>query len=201
VGIYRDRVLPHLVEASLRGPDIEACRRRATAGLAGTVVEIGFGSGRNVAHYPAAVERVLAVEPSVRARAMGTARVGASTVPVEFVGLDGQALPLDDVSVDAVLSTWTLCSIPDLDRALAEARRVLRPGGALHFVEHGRHPDPGVQRWQRRLNPLQRWVFGCELDRDFGARLAAAGFTVDLAHHTHGPRTFGYLYEGTAVVA
>src|SRR5262249_7879210 len=146
------------------------------AGLDGEVAEIGFGSGLNVPHYPPAVRRVRAVDPATLGRKLAAERLAAAQVEVEFVGLDGQRLPLADHSVDHVLATWPLCSLPRPALALAEIRRVLRPGGALHFVEHGRHPDPQVARWQDRLTPLQRRVAGgCHLNRPIDALVRSSG--------------------------
>src|SRR4051812_2118017 len=177
MGWYREQVLPRLTERLMRAPDMNDLRARTTAGLAGTVVEIGFGSGLNVRYYPPEVERVWAVEPSVVARGIAAPRIAGSPVPVDLVGLDGQRLPLDDASADGALSTWTLCTIPDVDRALAELRRVLRPGGRFHFVEHGLHPDPGLQKWQHRLEPLQKaWAGGCHLTRSAEELVRGAGF-------------------------
>ena len=145
---YAEHVLPRIVDLTCGGKRMEPVRRPALAGLHGTVVEVGFGSGPNVGLYPAAVERVLAVEPSEGARDLARRRMaGVAHPPVEFVGLDGASLAASpDASADAVLSTFTLCTIPDIDAAMAEIVRVLRPGGALHFVEHGRSADPKVFR-------------------------------------------------------
>jgi SAM-dependent methyltransferase len=121
---------------------------------------------------------------------------------VEFVGLDGERLPVDDESVDHVLITWSLCTIPDPGRALEEVRRVLRPGGRLHFVEHGLAPDAGVVRWQRRLNPIQRRVFGgCHLDRPIDRLIGDAGLRIDHldTYFMAGPKPLSWFYEGTAV--
>jgi ubiquinone/menaquinone biosynthesis C-methylase UbiE len=202
VGFYADRIVPRIVEASLGNTEAAGYRTRATAGLAGTVVEIGFGSGLNIDHYPPEVERVLAVEPAPGARARAQARIEASPVPVELVGLDGQKLPLDDGVADAVLSTWTLCTIPDLRRALGEVRRVLKPEGRFHFLEHGLHPDARVAAWQRRLDPIQRCVFaGCHLSRAIDRHVVDSGFELEHLDHDQmsGPRPFGYLYLGTAI--
>ena len=125
-------------------------------------------------------------------------------MPIEYVGLDGEHLPLDDASVDHVLSTWTLCTIPDVGAALAEVRRVLRPGGALHFVEHGRSPDAAVARWQERLDPLQRrLVGGCHLTRPIDELIRASGLEMTQLrnHYLRGPKVFGYLYIGAAIRA
>jgi SAM-dependent methyltransferase len=176
---YRQRVLPRIVNANCGIRRLEPLRQRVCAGLAGDVVEIGFGSGHNVPFYPAAVTRVAAVEPSDLSWRLASERVRASPVPVRRAGLDGQRLPLDDGSCDAALSTWTLCTIPDATAALSEVGRVLRPGGKLHFLEHGLAPDENVRRWQRRLEPLQKRLFGgCHLTRPIVDLLTAAGFTI-----------------------
>ena len=160
MGIYQDRILPRLTDVAMSRREFTAIRARVSAGLQGEVLEIGFGSGLNVPYYPAAVTRVLAVDPATAGRKLAAARVAASPVPVEYTGLDGQALPLEAASVDHVLTTWTLCTIPDAAQALAEVCRVLRPGGSLHFVEHGRSPDARVAAWQDRLTPWQRRLAG-----------------------------------------
>ena len=169
--------------------------------MQGDVVEVGFGSGHNVAYYPPEVDRVLAVEPSIVARRLAGQRVAASTLAVEFVELDGHDLALPDNCADAAVSTFTLCTIPDVARALAELARVLRPGGRLHFLEHGLSPDPKVVTWQHRLTPLQKRVFGgCHFDRPIAELLTAAGFRVVALENSYlsGPKTPGYLYEGIA---
>jgi ubiquinone/menaquinone biosynthesis C-methylase UbiE len=171
------------------------------AGLTGEVLEVGFGSGRNVPHYPSAVTRVLAVDPDSVGRKLASGRVAASRVPVEFVGLDGQDLPLADESVDHVLITWTLCTIPDVGRALAEVRRVLRGGGSLHFVEHGRSPRSRIAWWQDRITPTWGKVAGgCHLNRSIPDLIAEAGLTVTRleTYPTTGLGPFGFMFEGTA---
>jgi ubiquinone/menaquinone biosynthesis C-methylase UbiE len=201
MGWYVDRVVPRLADATLRGAEVTSARARVCAGLAGEVVEVGFGSGRNVPHYPATVTRVLAVDPSTLGRELAAERVAASPVPIEYVGLDGEQLPLEDETVDQVLSTWTLCSIPDVGRALGEMRRVLRPGGSLHFVEHGRAPQPKTARWQDRLTPIQRRVFGgCHLNRPIDQLIEHAGLRLTTLRNyfVSGPKPFGYTFEGVA---
>lgn len=204
MGFYAERVLPRVVDLALSGKAFAPLRARVAADLDGEVLEVGFGSGRNVPVYPPAVKRVLAVDPAVGGRRLAAERIAASRVPIEFVGLTGEELPLEDRSVDHVLTTWTLCTIPDVDRALREVRRVLRPGGALHFVEHGRAPDPKVARWQDRLTPIQRRVAGgCHLNRPIAELIAGAGLDLGPVDNFYlrGPKAFGYMFEGVATRA
>lgn len=201
MGFYRHHVLPRLVDLACGSGELRAWRAKVVQGLHGRVVEIGFGSGLNVPHYPADVEVVLAVEPAEVARRLAEPRIAASPVPVEHVGLDGQALPLATASCDAALSTFTLCTIPDPAAALAELRRVLRPGGRFHFLEHGLAPDPSVATWQRRLEPLQRRLAdGCHLTRDATTLVEQAGFEVDWVErrYARGPKPWSWFTAGVA---
>ena len=179
MGVYNDRVLPRILNASCGSNRLDPLRRRVCASLAGEVVEIGFGSGLNIPFYPAGVARVAAVEPSDMSWKLAGERVRASNVPVLRSSRDGQSLPFADDSFDAALSTWTLCTIPDVAAALGELRRVVKPGGTLHFLEHGLAPDERVRRWQRRLDPVQeRIAGGCHLTRPIVELLITAGFTI-----------------------
>src|SRR6478736_225494 len=176
---WTDHVVPHLVDRSLSTEPVMRLRAETVSGLTGRVLEIGFGSGLNAALYPVDVDRVDAVEPSAVGWELSEARRRAAQVRIERVGLDGQLLDAEDASYDAVLSTFTLCTIPDVVRALEEVRRVLRPGGRLHFLEHGLSPDASVAAWQRRLDPVQRAVAGgCHLSRDVPALVTAADLAV-----------------------
>lgn len=180
MGFYGERVLPRLIDMSCGMKSSHPLRRQVCAGLRGEVVEIGFGTGHNVPFYPGTVTSVAAVEPSDLSWRLARHRVAAASIPVERSGLDGQSLPFADNSFDTALSTWTLCTIPDPVRALIELRRVLRPGGTLHFLEHGLAPDDDVRRWQRRLEPLNKRVAGgCHLTRVVDDLLASAGFTIE----------------------
>jgi ubiquinone/menaquinone biosynthesis C-methylase UbiE len=203
VGVYGDHVLPRIVNVACGMKAVRPLRQRVCAGLEGEVVELGFGSGHNVPFYPPAVARVAAVEPADLGWKLAQKRVGASGVPVERSGLDGQSLPFPDDNFDTALSTWTLCTIPDLPSALAEVRRVLKPGGTFHFLEHGLAPDEKVQRWQHRLNPLQNRMFGgCNLNRPIVDLVSGAGFTiseVDEFYEEGAPKFIGADSLGVAV--
>jgi SAM-dependent methyltransferase len=202
---WDEHVVPRVVDRALAGDDVEVLREQACVGLSGRVLEIGFGSGRNVGHYPAAVTEVSAVEPSDVGWRLAQPRVASSPVPVVRTGLDGQRLAAADGGFDAAVSTFTLCTIPDVRAAIGEVRRVLRPGALFHFVEHGLSPDTGVARWQRRLEPLQRRAFGgCHLTRPIDALVGEQLEVVGMQRwYLPGPRVshpFGYVYAGTARV-
>ncbi len=206
---YDERVLPRCVDLMCASPGMDKWRRRAVDGLSGTVVELGFGSGANVELYPDEVHRVFAVEPSALARRRSERHIdaaarrrGGGALMVEHVGLDGQSLPLPDASCDGALTTFTLCTIPDVRRALAEVHRVLRPGGRLHFLEHGASPDAVVRRWQDRLEPAQRrFGGGCHLTREPGDLVAEAGFRVEHLEQRYakGPRPWSWFTVGHAI--
>lgn len=201
MGWYESRVLPRIVDLSLRTADFSRIRAKVAGDLDGEVLEIGFGSGLNVPHYPATVTKVVAIDPATAGRKLAASRIARCAVPIEFAGLDAGELPADDGSVDHVLSTWTLCTVPDPALALAEVKRVLRPGGSLHFAEHGLAPDAKVARFQRRFTPLQRRVFGgCHLDRPIDELITAAGFELTRLdkYYMPGPKAVGYTFEGVA---
>lgn len=174
-----ERAMAGAIDAILGERAVGAFRREVCRDARGTVLELGFGSGANLPHFPEAVTEVLAVDPSTAAWERARSRIDGFGRPVRRVGLDAAELPLAAASVDTVVCTWTLCSLPEVDRSLAEAQRVLRPGGAFHFVEHGLSPEPLVASVQHRLQPAWGRVSGgCHLDRDPVADLARTGWRV-----------------------
>lgn len=202
MGFYREHVLPRLVDRACGTGELRRWRRQVTEGLSGSVVEIGFGSGLNLPAYPPEVDLVYAVEPALTARRLAEDRIAASHVLVEHVALRGESIPLDAGSCDGALSTFTLCTIPDVEAALAEVLRVLKPGGRFHFLEHGISPDESVAAWQRRLEPVQKRVAdGCHLTRDATELVRSAGFEIERSEsrYAKGPKPWTWLTEGAAV--
>src|SRR5215213_8367483 len=164
MGLYGEQVLPRIIDVACGLKTVQPLRRRVCQGLEGEVLELGFGSGHNVPFYPETVTRASAGEPAEVGWKLAGKRLAAARVAVGRSGLDGEALPFPDASFDTALSTWTLCTIPDVAKALSEVRRVLKPGGRFHFLEHGLAPDEGVRRWQHRLDSLEQRLFGgCHL--------------------------------------
>jgi ubiquinone/menaquinone biosynthesis C-methylase UbiE len=201
--MYQDKILPRLQDKVMNREANAAVRERVSTGLSGDVVEVGFGTGLNARHYPSAVHKILAVEPSDLCMRIAGPRIDSTEVAVERVGLTGERLDLPTGQFDGVLSTWTLCTIPDMDAALQELFRVLKPGGVFHFVEHGRSPDDAVRRWQHRIEPVQKRIGGgCHLTRRISERIEEAGFQMERleTYYFEGePKPFGYTFEGRAI--
>jgi ubiquinone/menaquinone biosynthesis C-methylase UbiE len=205
MSFWEEQLLPRFITVACGTKEAARHRKDVVVGLQGSVVEIGFGSGLNVPFYPADVTRVYAVDPSELGRRLSRKRVSVSPIPVEYVGLDGENLPLGDASVDAALSTFTLCTIPHVGMALRELYRVVRPGGTVHFLEHGLAPDADVARKQQRFNRFQQRVAGgCNLNRPIDRLVREAGFEISVMRNEwlKGPnvlKAWSYLYKGTAI--
>ncbi|MFW6125244.1 MAG: class I SAM-dependent methyltransferase [Pirellulales bacterium] len=204
VGIYADHVLPRVLDFAMSRPQVLQERALALAEAHGEVLEIGFGTALNLAYYPSAVERLTVVDPADVLRKRVARRIAAAPMAVEIVHTDAAQLPLDAGQFDCVVTTWTLCTIPDVASALREIARVLKPQGWYLFLEHGRSSNPKVARWQDRLNPIQRVVScGCNLNRPIDNLIARAGLQITRLERYDMPKTpsiFAPHYRGRATV-
>ena len=201
MGFYNDVLLPKLCHLAMRNRRLIPYRQRAISLAEGRVLEIGVGSGLNLPFYGASVSEILALEPARPLVAMAQRSTSASAVPVEFIEGSAEMIPIDDDSIDTVVTTWTLCTIPRADVALAEMRRVLRRSGRLAFVEHGLAPDKRVRYWQDRLTPAWRCISGgCHLNRPIRDMIEGSGFRVDRLEtgYMRGPKPMTFMYEGCA---
>lgn len=202
MGFYRHRVFPYLLDLAMASPALREPRRRTLAPAQGRILEIGFGTGRNLAHYPASVTRIEAIDPDRDLDRVSLPRIRRARIAVDFHHLDAEHLPFAAESFDTVVSTMTLCSIPDAVHALGEIRRVLKPGGRFLFLEHGKAPDPGVARFQDRVN--SRWgvlAGGCRLNRPVVQLVTDSGLLpgpISSYYMRRTPRFVGYMTEGVA---
>jgi ubiquinone/menaquinone biosynthesis C-methylase UbiE len=203
LGIYQRLIVPRLINAAMRNRRLVPLRERQVALARGRVLEIGIGSGLNLPFYRRDIEAVIGIDPSLELLTMARRHTAWLHFPVKLLHGPAEALPLEDQSVDSVVITWTLCSVAEPERVLAEARRVLRPGAALIFVEHGQAPEAGVRRWQDRLTPLWRKLAGgCHLNRPIERMIAQAGFQIadlETGYLVKGPRVATYHYLGRAL--
>jgi ubiquinone/menaquinone biosynthesis C-methylase UbiE len=200
MGFYQDQIVPLLINLSMRQKNLVAYRDRIVPAATGRVLEIGIGSGLNLPLYSPSVQHVIGLDPSpsLLEMARGAQR---RNLPVDFIEGSAEGIPLEKASIDTVVTTWTLCSIPDADRALREMHRVLKPAGRLLFVEHGRAPDPNVVWWQDRLTPIwKRLGGGCHLNRAIGSLIEGAGFQFERLEtgYMRGPKPMAFMYEGSA---
>jgi len=201
MGFYRDHVVPLLIDLSMRQRNLADYRRRVIPAATGRVLEIGIGSGFNLPLYGANVKQVIGLDPSPKLLAMARKKLGDTGAAVELIEGSADAVPLEDRSVDSVVTTWTMCSIREVERALHEMRRVLKPEGRLLFVEHGLAPHSGVRWWQDRLTPLWKRIGGgCHLNRPIAALIEGAGFAFErlATGYMRGPKAIAFMYEGSA---
>jgi ubiquinone/menaquinone biosynthesis C-methylase UbiE len=201
MGFYDRFILPRLLDLAMRNRRLDCYRQRAIAVARGLVLEIGVGSGLNLALYGPAVERVCAIDPAPELLRRARPRIGDALVPVSLVRASGEHLPFADAIFDTVVTTWTLCSIADPVAALIETRRVLKPGGCLVFVEHGLSPEARVARWQHGLTPCWRRIGGgCHLDRRIDDLIRSAGYRLDAIEtgYMKGPKPWTFMYQGRA---
>lgn len=205
MNLYRRVIFPQLLDLALSGERIERYRRQLLAHVQGAVLEIGFGTGLNLSCYPEHIRKITGVDPNPGMGSLARRRIASSPIAVDWQVADAQELPFPSQSFDSVVSTWTLCSIPNVAKALGEIRRVLRAGGKLFFLEHGLSEDPQVQRWQNCLNPIQKVIAdGCNLNRDMARLIREAGFRFEQLERFYmpdQPRFIGYTYQGIALPA
>jgi SAM-dependent methyltransferase len=206
MGLYERYVLPHMINVACGAPPVLKQREKVVPLAEGRVLEIGMGSGINLSFYdPQKVELVFGLEPSEGMRRKAQKNLANAPVAVEWLDLPGEEVPLDDASVDTVVLTYTLCTIPDFRAALAQMRRVLKPGGTLLFCEHGEAPDPDIRKWQGRVNPLWKKVAGgCNLNRPIPGCLEEAGFSIgslETMYVPNTPKIAAFNYWGRASVA
>lgn len=200
MGLWSDRVLPRIIDRGMRNAFMDDHRYRAAPLARGRVLELGAGSGLNIPHYGPEVSHLFALEPSAYLRDQAGELAAAARFQVDMIDASAESIPLDTAAVDTVVSSWTMCSIPDLEVSLQEARRVLKPGGQLIFIEHGRAPEPSVSRWQDRLAPLTARLLGCSLNRPIDEVIGAAGFhMINLeTGYFDGPRLLSFHFVGQA---
>jgi ubiquinone/menaquinone biosynthesis C-methylase UbiE len=201
MGFYQDQIVPLLINLTMRRRDLAAYRSRVIPAADGRVLEIGIGSGFNLPFYSRDVEHLIGLDPSPKLLSMARRNLRPNTPSVELVEGSAEAIPLESNSVDTVVTTWTLCSIPDAARALREMHRVLRPTGRLLFIEHGRAPEANVRWWQDRLTPAWKRIGGgCHLNRAIQTLIEDAAFRFDRFEtgYMRGPKPLTFMYEGTA---
>lgn len=202
MGFYSERILPFLLNGAMKQPEMLRLRNRIIPQASERILEIGIGSGLNLPLYAADAQSIHGVEPSAALRKMAERAAGEIDVPLDLHDAGAEDLPFEDASFDTIISTWTMCTIPELARALGEMRRVLKPGGQFLFVEHGLAPESRVQAWQRRINPVWNCIGGgCNLNRHIADQVEAGGFALDRLETDYlvrGPKWATYTYLGAA---
>lgn len=204
MGFYSQKIFPYLLDWSMSNPMFATYRQQVLAEVQGKVLEIGFGTGLNLPYYPDRVQEITTVDVNAGANALAQKRIQATTIAIDNRVLNGENLPMADDTFDSVVSTWTLCSIANVEQALREIHRVLKPGGRFFFVEHGLSDQPNIQRWQNRLTPLQKVIAdGCHLNRNIQQLLQNqfASVALETFYADGTPKVLGYLYKGMATKA
>ncbi len=203
MGFYSRVLFPRGCDFVMSMPMLAKYRKEVLADVAGNVLEIGFGTGLNLAHYPASISEIVTVDVNAGMNAMALKRIEQSPIHVHNLTLNGEKLPMEDESFDSVVSSWTLCSIKNVDQAMREIYRVLKPGGRLFFIEHGLSDEPKIQRWQNRLTPLQKILGdGCHINRDIKAIIEKPNLRIeklDTFYMENSPKCLGFTYQGSAV--
>jgi ubiquinone/menaquinone biosynthesis C-methylase UbiE len=202
MGVYDERILPWLIDLTMRNARLAAYRGRVVPAASGRVLEVGIGSGLNLPFYGTSVSEIVGIEPSPKLLKMTRRVAGRTSTPIRLIEGTAEAIPIDDQAIDTVVTTWTMCSILSIELALQEMRRVLKPGGRLLFVEHGRAPEPDVRWWQDHLTPVwKRFSGGCHLNRPIPELIQHAGYRIehlDTGYMRPGPKPMTFMYEGSA---
>lgn len=202
MGFYSNLVIPYCIDLSMSSSNLEQYRQELLKDVSGEILEIGFGTGLNLPHYPEQVTKITTVEPNPGMQKLARSRIKQSQITVDYKILNGESLPMKDATFDSVVCTWTLCSIPLVEQAIAEVNRVLKPGGKFLFIEHGLSQDPRVQVWQNRLTPIQKVIAdGCHLNRRIKELVEQQFLTVTIKqfYAPKLPKVIGYMYQGVAV--
>ena len=202
MGFYSNLIVPYCIDFAMSGEPLARYRRQLLQDVSGDILEIGFGTGLNLPHYPDGVEKITTIDPNPGMKKIARSRIADSNITVDYRTLNGESLPMADGSFDSVVCTWTLCSIPQADRAISEVYRLLKPGGKFFFIEHGISQDPQIQFWQNRLTPMQKIIAdGCHLNRNIKSLVEQKfdNVTVEQFYAPKLPKVLGYMYRGIAL--
>ncbi len=202
MGFYSNLVIPYCIDFAMSGSTLESYRQNLLENVSGEILEIGFGTGLNLPHYPENVDKITTIDPNPGMKRLARSRIAQSQITVDYKVLNGESLPMPDASFDSVVCTWTLCSIPLVNQAISEVHRLLKPGGYFFFIEHGLSPDVQIQVWQNRLTPVQKILAdGCHLNRKISDLIAQQFNNVNIEqfYAPKLPKVIGYMYQGTAI--
>lgn len=202
MGFYSNLIIPYCIDLAMSGSSLSQYRQQLLEDVSGEILEIGFGTGLNLPHYPEAVSKITTIDPNPGMKKLAASRINQSQITVDYKVLNGESLPMADQSFDSVVCTWTLCSIPLVEQAIAEVHRLLKPGGKFFFIEHGLSEDPGIQIWQNRLTPIQKVIAdGCHLNRRINllVKQKFPNVTIEQFYAPKLPKIIGYMYQGIAV--
>ena len=202
MSFYSNSIIPYCIDLAMSGSNLKQYRQQLLKGVAGDILEIGFGTGLNLPYYPKSVTKITTIDPNPGMQKLARSRITQSQITVDYKVLNGESLPMADASFDSVVCTWTLCSIPLADKAIAEVYRLLKPGGKFFFIEHGLSHEPKIQFWQNRLTPIQKVLAdGCHLNRQINelVRQQFPNVNVEQFYAPKLPKVIGYMYRGIAV--
>lgn len=201
MGFYSNLVIPYCIDFAMSGENLKQYRQQLLQNVSGKVLEIGFGTGLNLPHYPSTVQKITTIDPNPGMKRLASSRIAKSDIMVDYRVLNGESIPLADASFDSVVCTWTLCSIPNADKAIAEIYRLLKPAGKFFFIEHGSSRDRNIQLWQNRLTPIQKLIAdGCHLNRNIENIIEQKfeNVIIEQFYAPKLPKVIGYMYRGIA---